>query len=279
MRRPNVKVCLCSKILQDYSLEEAAKIAARIGYDGMEVFGLPQHLPADTPDARQKSLRALFDGLNLKTVTICSYLGRFEQMGDDEAARQVEDFKRYVEIANRLGSDMVRLIAQNAPLSQMRGDHFMRWAHWAGVCADYAKPFGVRVLLENHQPLFATVEWTMKIVALMGRENVGIDYDPINLFVWDAPEMYGAEAVRRFGRLILNVQVKDARKENGKTNTRLLLGEGVIDWRSILSDLKKIGYAGYFSAECEHKQDADMTSVDIARREYQGIRHMSAALE
>ncbi len=272
-----MRTCLCSKILQDYSLEEAAKIAARIGYEGMEIFGLPQHLPADTPAERQKSLHALFGDLNLKGVTICSYLGRFEQMGDDEAARQVEDFKRYVEIAVRLESDMIRLIAQNAPLGQMREDHFLRWAHWAGVCADYAKPFGVRIILENHMPLFATVDWTLKVVALMNRENVGIDYDPINLFAWDAPDQYGARAVERFGKLILNVQVKDARKENGKANTRLLLGEGVIDWRSIMAALRGTGYDGYVSAECERKQDARMTSVDIARHEFERIRELIAA--
>lgn len=275
-RNADVKSCICSKLLQDMPLEDALRISRDIGYEGMEVFGLPQHLPPDIDGARLETVAGMMKDMNIEPVSICSYLGKFEQMGDEEAERQVADFKRYLDIAARLKCDKIRLIAQNLPLEKVREDHFMRWAHWGGVCADLARPYGVSILLENHMPLFATVEWTMKIVRMMGRDNVVIDYDPINLFVWDAPGNYGPEAVRRFGKSIANVQVKDAVKTEVKTNTRLLLGDGVIEWPAIVRALRAIGYDGYLSAECERKTDATMSGVDIARHEFGKIRELCA---
>src|SRR5262249_22749871 len=146
------KIGLSTKVVTDRSMREAAEIAARAGYTGLEIFGVPSHLPLETTDGQLREFRQLFDDLGLKTITICSYVGGFAEGSDKEAAEQIEAFKRYVEIAHALDCDMVRLWADRLGrgVKQPREDHYLRAAHYLGIAADLGLDAGVRVLLENH---------------------------------------------------------------------------------------------------------------------------------
>src|SRR5262249_45811303 len=149
-------------------------IAARCGYTGLEIFGVPTHLPPETTDGQLREHRALFDGLGLATVTICSYAGGVAELGDAECAEEVEVFRRYLEMADALGCDMVRVWADKLGrnVREARQDHWLRAAHYVGLCADHALEAGVRVLLENHLAMTISADWTLKLLRLIDRPNV-----------------------------------------------------------------------------------------------------------
>ena len=273
-----MKLCICSKILQEYELEEALKISKEIGYEGIEIFGVEKHLPVDVGMDKVKKVAKLKDEVGLKVVTLCSYVGGFSEMSDKECQKQYEDFKRYVELADILNCDMIRLGPGGPPMPKdAREDHWQRCAYWIRCCADYSLGSAKRIVLENNWGLVATVDSTLKLLRLIERPNVGINYDPGNIYRF-TPDYYGPEAVARFGNLIFNVQAKDA-DITDKDNINLLLGEGKVDYLSIFRALKKMGYKGYISAECHREPDDKMSAVDIANHEYGEIKRLIALAE
>jgi sugar phosphate isomerase/epimerase len=275
------KIGLSTKVVQDRQMREAAEIAAGAGYSGLEIFCVPNHLPPETTVAQARELRSLFDGLGLRTVTLCSYAGGFAESGDAESEKQVEIFRHYLDLANVLGCDMVRIwadrLGQN--LRQPREDHWLRAAHYVGRAADHALDAGVRVLIENHLAMTISVDMTLKLLGLIDRPNLVVNFDPGNMFL--AGEGHGRAATLRLRPHIGNVQVKDgympaAPAANGRSgdatlsrggNYDVLLGEGNMDHQSYLRPLHESGYDGYYMAECHKTPTAEWPSDRIAAHE------------
>jgi sugar phosphate isomerase/epimerase len=252
---------LSSKVVQDRPLDDILQIAARCGYSGMELFGVSNHVPADMPLDRARDARRRCDDLGLKVVTLCTYVRGFAEASDDEAAVQMESFRHYVEVANLLGCDMIRVwpdqLGRNIQIP--REDHWLRAAHYLREAADVGLAAGVRPLIENHLALAIDVDSTLRLARLIDRPNVVVNYDPANMFLAVRP--YGREAVLRLGALIQNVQVKEASRGGRHSDPSvaasqlaggtadLLLGEGNIDHAAYLCALAEIGYTGYYMAE------------------------------
>lgn len=259
-------------------MREAAEIAARAGYTGLEIFGVPNHLPPETTDAQARDLRRLFDDLGLRTVTICSYVGGFAENGDEQSRVELEAFDHYLSVANILGCDMVRLWADKLGrnVGQPREDHFLRAAHYLAIAADRAADAGVRVLLENHLAMTISADLTLKLIRLIDRLNVVVNFDPGNLYL--AGEPYGRATTLRLRPHIGNVQVKEGSRKTAQvggdaTLSRggtydLLLGEGDMDHMSYLRPLVETGYDGFYMAECHKHATSEWPSDRIAEHEY-----------
>ncbi len=268
-----IRIGICSKILQDYDIEEAIAIAADIGYEGIEIFAVPKHLPEDVDDEKVEAVARELDRRGMECVSLCTYVGRFAQKGDAECEAEVEKFKRYMDIAQRLGCYMIRVLPGGPKNPRdAREDHWLRAAHYLRECCDLALGRRLGVILENNFGLTATVDGTLYLIDLVARPNIGINYDPGNLFRMD--KYYGIEALERFGGLVWNVQVKDAAKSGGVDEWRLLLGDGEVDYHSIFGYLLDVGYDGYVTAECHREPDEEMSAEDIARHEYLAISQL-----
>ncbi len=268
-----IQIGLCSKILQDYDLAEAIQIAAAIGYQGMEIFGTAKHLPVDVKDDKVQATARLLGDAGMEAVTLCTYVGRFAERSDEECQQEIEAFKRYMDIADTLGCDLIRVIpgGPNDP-TEARDDHWYRCAHYISQCCDLALGHAIGVVIENNWGLAATVDSTLELIYLVDRPNLGINYDPGNLYRMG--KYYAVEALERLGDLVWNVQVKDADKRTGEDIWQLLLGEGDVDYESIVGWLQESEYEGYLSAECHREPDEQMSAVDIARHEYDALRSL-----
>ncbi len=266
-----LRIAICSKILQDYEISEAVSIAADIGYEGIEVFGVEKHLPADVPDSKVRSLAGQLRNAGMECVTLCTYVGQFSQKSDDECLQEVEKFRRYLDIAQELECDMIRVQPGGPPKpSAAREDHWERAAHYLRECCDLALTPDLGVVMENNFGLSATCDATMDMIARVDRPNIGINYDPGNLYRMD--RYYGHEVLARFGELVWNVQVKDCYHDEREDDYKLLLGEGEVDYTSIFAWLAEVEYDGHVSAESHKEPTPELTAVDIARHEYEAIR-------
>ena len=265
-----MKVGLCSKILQERPLEEAIREAGRIGYEGMEVFGVAKHLPpnADVEGARKAA--GLARELGVEFVTLCSYVGGFDRKSDEECEKELEKFGRYVELARATGSTMIRVtptFVGHEGLKTIAEEEKKRFAEWTRRCAELARERKLRIVLENNISMIATVKGTVEVLELIDMENVGVNYDPGNIFRVD--DGYGWEAVKAFGERIFNVQIKDVRREGD--DIHLLLGEGEVDYHSVVEALNAAAYEGFVTAECHREPDEKMSDVEIAEHEFEAI--------
>ena len=271
--RGEIRIAICSKILQEYDMLEAIEIAGELGYEGMEIFGVPKHLPDDVDDELVEATAQQLFNFGMTCVSLCTYIGVFAQKSDRECEEELSKFRRYMDIADRLGCKMIRVQPGGPPRpEQAREDHWLRAAYYLQECCDMALARDLDVIVENNFGLTATVDATLRLISLVDRPNLGINYDPGNLFRMD--RYYGPEAMARFGTLIFNVQVKDAAKSRGLDEWKLLLGEGEVDYRTIFRWLLDHGYIGFVSAECHREPDDELSAIDIARHEFIAIRDL-----
>ncbi|MBM4135060.1 MAG: sugar phosphate isomerase/epimerase [Nitrospira sp.] len=95
---------------------------------------------------------------------------------------------------------------------------------------------GIKLLIENHQDLGA--EDLIRIIGATSSDCIGINWDIGNsLAVLDTPETF----LRKAGGFVGNVHLKDYRLyrcEKGFYLSRCALGEGVVEFASILDGLK-----------------------------------------
>jgi len=98
---------------------------------------------------------------------------------------------------------------------------------------------GIKLLIENHQDLGA--EDLIRIIGATSADCIGINWDIGNsLAVLDTPETF----LRKAGGFIGNVHLKDYRLyrcEKGFYLVRCALGEGVVEFASLLAGLKQQG--------------------------------------
>jgi len=268
-----LRLAICSKILQDYEMAEAVRLAADIGYEGLEIFGVPKHLPDQVSDMKVGALARQLRDLGMEAVTLCTYVGMFSQKSDNECLQEVEKFRRYLDIAQDLECDMIRVQpgGPSKPL-EAREDHWARAAHYDQVCCDLALAYDIGVVMENNFGLSATVDSTLEMIARVDRPNLGINYDPGNLY--RMADYHGVEALARFGDLVWNVQVKDCYKDDQLDDYQRLLGEGEVDYQAIVRWLSDNDYDGFLSAECHREPDEKMSAVDIARHEFKAIKQL-----
>ncbi len=271
-------LALCSKLLQDHPMVEAIRLAADIGYTGMEIFGVPNHLPADADDALVAQTARALDQSGMECVTLCTYLGSFAEKSDAECQADCDTLLRYMDIAEELDCDMIRVMPGGPrDVRDAREDHWGRAVHYLAECCDRALSRGVGIIVENNWGLSITVDSTLDLVAQVDRPNLGINYDPGNLYRMG--QYYGVEALERFGELVWNVQVKDADKSTGEDLYQCLLGEGQVDYETIFAWLLGEEYEGFVSAECHREPDNKMSAVDIARHEFTAIRSLLRKVE
>ncbi|HEY3396424.1 MAG TPA: sugar phosphate isomerase/epimerase family protein [Armatimonadota bacterium] len=267
------EIALCSKLLQDHPLVEAIEIAGRLGYAGMEIFGVPSHLPLDADDARVAEAARALDKAGMECVTLATYLGGFAEKSDAECERELEGLERYMDIAEELECDMIRVMP-GGPLDvrDAREDHWGRAVHYLTECCDRALGRGVGIIVENNQGLSRTLDSTLELLNLVDRPNLGVNYDPGNLYRFG--KYYAVEALERFGEQVWNVQIKDADKSTGEDRWQMLLGEGQVDYATIIQWLVDEEYEGFLSVESHRLPDDKLTDVDICRHEIEAVRKL-----
>jgi sugar phosphate isomerase/epimerase len=265
-------LAICSKILSKSDLLSVITKAHEIGYQGVELFGIDRHLPVGLPIPAVRLCGNLAKQLGVAIVVLDTYVGEFETRSDAECEAQVEQFKRYLEMAVILDCPMIRVNPKYLGWERSATeDEIKRLAEWTAKCADLAEPLGKEVVLENNLNMISTLKGTLRVLDAIGRKNVGVNYDPGNLYRSD-PD-YGAAAVRALGKRIMNVQVKQCDQDGDRID--LLMEEGKVDYRGVFAALREAGYTGHLSAECHRPADAKMNEDEIARHEYAAIKALA----
>ena len=259
-----MKIAVFSGPLLDYSAREAMELAAGSGYAGIELACREPHLSPATSVPRVREMKRIADHYGLAIPALGGYAGRFSESGDDECRREFEDFCRLLEHAGRLEADMVRIF-QGGPNAFLAADyHYEKAAYWLRRCAAEARKHGKRIVLEIHNvSLIETADSALRLLDMVGEERVGLIHDAANMYIADTD--YGRESVKRLGRRLFHVHVKDIKRieraggpgtfrnvtRHGEEAFRqCLLGEGEVDHSGLIAGLRETGYDGWMTLEC-----------------------------
>ena len=259
-----MKLGVYNAILHDRPLEDAIKVIADLGLNGIEInsggFLPPVHIPeideiiADP--AAAKAYLARFDGTGVEIAGLnCNGnpLHPNPIIGDKHA----EDVRRSIRAAAALGQN--RVVTMSGLPGGEPGTLHPNWIvnAWNSAALDvldyqweiaakfwseidqFAGDHGVKVALELHpQNIVFNARDIRKLVELTGATNIGVEMDASHLF-WQQADPVAV--VRELGSLILHAAAKDVRinAENARLN-------GVLDngFRRLSPDEPRVNLGG-----------------------------------
>ncbi|EPX70418.1 D-tagatose 3-epimerase [Schizosaccharomyces octosporus yFS286] len=244
-------------------LETTLKRASELGYESIELAGIPEQYPIE-------ETKKLLEKYRLKcwgTVTL--------QMGDHDLAASkpeqrkmtVQYIKDVIDMAAGLGGKITSLVpvtvGKLAPTSTPENE--WNWVvEGLKEVHKHALSRGIKVGLEplnRFETYFLNrIDQALALADAVGPE-MGIALDPFHLNIEEA-NMFSA--IKSAGKRIYDVHVSD--------NNRLPIGDGSMDWKRIYELLKEIGYDGGLAVEfmpnidrtpVNHTQQLETKEVDI----------------
>jgi len=265
------------------------RVAGETGYGGVELRGMGPLLHGQAEESFLAQIDAELARWNLTAVTLSTWLGCFALRGDDhEREAELVRCDRFFALAARWKCGHVRVNPARLPPSEAADAQWALDARWLARAADLAKSRGVGIFLEmHHGTLCDTREHSLRLLDLIARDNVGLVFDPYNLY--QVPTDYAAETIQALVSRIVNVHVKDlvaltdstyphafeyeafvphagrfipVQPARGPRPRRYfanrLINQGGIDWYHVAAALKAAGYPGYFTVEATSGKDPNM---------------------
>jgi len=150
-----------------------------------------------------------------------------------------------------------------------------------------AERHGIYVGIEDHQEFSKTTEGLLRIATLVDSPMLKINYDTGNALISGEDPYAGLEAC---GDRLIHIHAKDismehASAEQGKvtgTPVGCACGDGLVDWRRVVTILKKHNFHGVLSVECGTPEQAErslshLNTVIEALNEHDSLRIASGS--
>lgn len=208
--------------------------ASRAGARGVELFAARQHFDyASREDVAE--VAAWFRSNTLEPFSMHAPLFPDREMGragapsvnvlHPEKARRIDsmdEIKRALEVAEHI--PFKNLVLHLGELEDTWSPRSMEYAETAlEHLGAFARPLGVRLLVENLLSEATTPEHLMTILEMGHLPNVGICFDMGHAHINQSV----GEAIATFGNRIVSVHVHD---NHGMRDEHLWPGDGTIDW-------------------------------------------------
>ena len=140
--------------------------------------------------------------------------------------------------------------------------------------ADLAEKLGVVVCLQTVGYLLSDAEQCLALIKRLNHPNVRINYNPISLLFFAGGAEPSKEDMTALAPHLGHVHLIDkASVEQGKFDL-CPLGEGIVDWKSMLGELNRVGYTGPVSIEMGWLEPPESPEVvdDAVRRSIQYVQ-------
>ncbi len=240
-----MKYAFMSFSCPELELSEMLALAARTGYDGIElrIGGGHKHgveLDSSAEQRRHAREQAASSGVELCCVsTSCKYAD------PSTVQQQVEDTLRSIDLAGNLGAPVVRVFGGRIPEGVTREQAIHGVAAALGAVADRATERGVTVCLETHDD-WCDPDHVADVVRQVDSDAIAVNWDVLHPVRTAGKTMDQAFETLRLW--IRHVHFHDGSMRDDKLEYKSL-GEGDFDNRRAVQLLRAAGYDGYLSGE------------------------------
>ena len=184
-----------SKELALMPFDEIAKLAARVGYDGLCMRA--SQAGTQTPRHERQQMRQVLDGLGLQVSMVTADFDI--PKNNSRAPLALRNINPHLDVAEDFGAKLIRI--------GMKSEEDIPWAQKA---CSLAGERGISLVHQSHTlTLFETVEKSLEILKRVNRENFGIVFEPANLHV--CGQDYGPETIKKFAPWLMNVYLQNFR--------------------------------------------------------------------
>jgi L-ribulose-5-phosphate 3-epimerase len=158
-----------------------------------------------------------------------------------------ENVPKAADIAARLGINLVTFHAGFLPQDE-KDPAYGKMLHRLDLIADVFAAKDIDVAFETGQETApALVEFLKKL----GRRNVGVNFDPANIILYDNGDPI--EALRDLGAWLKQIHIKDGTRTKvpGTWGEEVVVGTGEVPWRKFFATLRELNFTGYCCIERE----------------------------
>ncbi len=233
-----MKLGLCTIAFQEKPLEEVIAIAADYGFDGIEIWGKPPHLPVEYDDSYIGNIRDMALRKGLEISAFGSYVNPLMPLHQ-------KHFEEVFKIASELGTDLVRIWSGGGPSKSIApADKRLILFRLVSI-AQWASFRSIRLGLEMHSNNFTdSVATILETVETIGIPALQTYYQPLAHGNADEPHV----AAEKLARHITNVHAQNF-DEQGRGCP---ITDGVVDYARIVEILSGVEYSGYLEIEFVH---------------------------
>jgi sugar phosphate isomerase/epimerase len=242
------RLAVCSWSLQPTRPEELAEKLLGLGIPRVQLALDPLR---EDPNVWGNTAKVL----SAKSIEIVS--GMFGCVGEDYSSLESiritggiapdhtwEDNRRNINatanLARKLGLKLVTFHAGFLPHDE-KDANFAKMLGRLREVADAFRGAGIVLGLETGQE---TAPVLVQLLKKLDRENVGVNFDPGNMILYDKGNP--TEALQTLGPWIRQVHIKDATrtKQPGTWGEEVPAGTGEVDWRALFGALSNLNFSG-----------------------------------
>ncbi|MGN0657418.1 MAG: AMP-binding protein [Ruminiclostridium sp.] len=270
-----MKISFSTLACPDFSWADIYSMAKDFGFDGIEIRGLGADIfsvkAKPFTEAQLPKTAAKLKSLNLEIPCLSS--GACIKFSD-KANENEKELIEYMELASKLGTSFIRILAdlEPAPVGEVDDNYIISELK---RLSEKAEQYNVTLLVETNG-VYCDTKRLRNVLDAVGSRKVAA--------LWDMhhPYRFGGEkpedTVANLGEYIKYVHTKDSVIKDGKIEYKLM-GEGDIPVKEMLNALKSVNYNGYVSLEWVKRWSNNLCHAGIVVPQYAGymepykIRH------
>jgi sugar phosphate isomerase/epimerase len=277
-KKPRYPIAFSTLGCPQWPWAKVVEQAAALGYAALELRGIEGQMDlTKRPEFAGSRADETLKDLHALDLSI-SDLGASARMHEADPkvrAAQLDEGRRFIDLAARLKVPYVRVFPDKAPPGDTRADVIARIVDGLRTLGDHAKGGGVTVILESHGD-FTDSPSLAAILKGAAHPNVA--------FLWDAHHtaVFGKESPEQtfnaLGSYVRHTHLKDSRPEG--TGVRYVLtGTGSVPVEDTVNVLVKAGYKGYYGFEWEKAWHPEIEEPEVAFPHYAEVmrRYLSEA--
>ena len=208
-------------------------------------------------------LKQRADDQGVKSLLIM--IDREGKLGDpDDAKRKkaIENHYKWIEAAKHLGCHSIRV---NAASSGSYTDQVTLAADGLRRLSEFAKPYGLNVIVENHGGLSSNGKWLANVITKVGLDNCGTlpDFGNFNLGGGKSYDRY--QGVRELMPFAKAVSAKSHDFDDAGNETKT-------DYAKMMKIVLDAGYHGYVGIEYERGRLDEFEGIRATKRLLERVR-------
>ena len=268
-----MKIAFSTLGCPDFDWSDIYSMAKDLGFDGIEIRGLGKDIfavkaqpftEAELPNTIRKLKELRLEIPCLSSGCCLKFTEKAEQNHDE--------IVQYIELASKLGTPYIRILADLEPQPDGEVDDEAVLAALRRLIP-IAEEKGVTLLIETNG-VYTDTKRLSELLANAASDAVGALWDVHHpyRFAGESPDA----TVKNLGAYIKYVHVKDSVMQDGKVFYRLM-GEGDLPMDGFMMALRSINYDGYISLEWVKRWANDLSDAGIVFPHF--VNYMSTYIE
>lgn len=268
-----MKIAFSTLGCPDFDWSDIYSMAKDLGFDGIEIRGLGKDIfavkaqpftEAELPNTIRKLKELRLEIPCLSSGCCLKFTEKAEQNHDE--------IVQYIELASKLGTPYIRILADLEPQPDGEVDDEAVLAALRRLIP-IAEEKGVTLLIETNG-VYTDTKRLSELLANAASDAVGALWDVHHpyRFAGESPDA----TVKNLGAYIKYVHVKDSVMQDDKVSYRLM-GEGDLPMDGFMMALRSINYDGYISLEWVKRWANDLSDAGIVFPHF--VNYMSTYIE